>query len=726
MAPADRVRASAALRVVGAAFAFLVVLRVALRHHPPPAGELAFGAVIGLLYALVAFGLILIYRANRVINFAQAEIGTAPALLGILLIKLHHVPYLVALAIALASGLVLGFVVEVVVVRRFSRAPRLVLMVATIGVALLLAVLEFYMPDWVGEATRSRIDPRPPKTPFSGLHVTINPIRFDANSLVIVIAAALVVLGLTLWFRLTNIGVAVRASSENADRATLLGIPVRRLSTIVWMLAAALSTLGVFLRIPVVGIPIGFDLGPYVLLYALAAAVLARMESFSVALLAGVAIGVLEQSLYYFSRNPTIASALMLPILLAALLAQRRQLSRAEDTGVATWRQASEFRPVPPELRDLPEVAWGRVGVGALVAVALVVLPYVVDLEQQILASVVVISAIVVVSLVILTGWAGQISLGQWGLAGVGSLVAGGLAAHLHADFFLTLGAAGLSGAAVSLIIGLPALRIQGLYLAVTTIAFAVAVQEYLLSPSYFGRLLPSPLQRVERPLLYGHYRIDGPRAFYFLSLAVLVLALLSAAALRRSRTGRVMIAARDNARGVQSYGVSVARARITAFAISGFWAALAGGLFAYHQRGVDAASFDPSTSLVLLIIVIIGGATSLPGAMLGATYLGILKYGGLNPRLQTLASAAGVLLLLWILPGGLAQLFYGIRDGALRWVARRRDLVVPSLVADSAPSTAETMVEARPGTPPRRIAGGRVEAGEELPGPVRAGVGRE
>src|SRR5205814_5281391 len=338
---------------------------------------------------------------------------------------------------------------------------------------------------------------------------TIHPVLFDGNALFIVVVAALVVAGLTVCFRAADVGVAIRASAENADRATLLGISVNRLSSVVWILAAVLSALAVFLRIPIVGIPVGADIGPFVLLYALAAAVIARMESFSVALVAGVAIGVIEQSLYYFSRDPSVASALMLPILLVAMLLQRSQLSRALDTGLATWRQAAEFRPVPPELREVPEVAWGRVALGALALGAVVLLPYVVGLERQILGSVILIYAIVAVSLVILTGWAGQISLGQWGLSGVGALVAGALAAHLQADFFLTLLAAGAAGAVASLLIGLPALRIQGLYLAVTTLAFAIAVQVYLISPKYFSSILPSNAQPIERPRLYGHFNIN-------------------------------------------------------------------------------------------------------------------------------------------------------------------------------------------------------------------------
>jgi branched-chain amino acid transport system permease protein len=340
------------VRLVVGFGSLIVVLRVVLRHNAPPAGTIVFGGIIGLLYALVAFGLILIYRANRVINFAQAQLGAVPALLAVLLIKLHHVPYLVALPVAIGTAVVAGFLVEVLVVRRFARAPRLVLSVATIGVSLVLAVIQFYLPSWLGG--RRIVDPYPPKTPFSGLHFTIKPVIFSGDAVVILVGAVAVVIGLTLFFRLTDIGIAVRASAENADRATLLGISVKRLSTIVWMLAAALSALGVFLRIPVIGVPIGADIGPAVLLYALAAAVIARMESFTVALAAGVAIGITEQSVYFFSRDPAIAQAVMLPVLLVVMLTQRGKLSRGQDTGVSSFRQSAEFRPIPPELRRVP------------------------------------------------------------------------------------------------------------------------------------------------------------------------------------------------------------------------------------------------------------------------------------------------------------------------------------------------------------------------------------
>jgi len=691
-AAADRVRDLLGHRIWGpvikaaAAFggtyaAIALFATVVVKQRVPHNGPLVYGATLGLLYGMVSFGLILVYRANRFINIAQAQIGAASGVLGILLIKIHHWPYLAALVVALAAGALSGFVVEAVIVRRFANAPRLVLTVASIGVALLFAVLQFYMPKWLGGRL---VDPQPPRTIFSRLSFEIFPQVFTGNHILVPFVVGLVMVGLTLFFKRTDLGMAIRGSAENADRALLLGISVRRLSSYVWIIAGALSALGVFLRIPLVGIPVGADIGPSILLFGLTAAVIAKFDSFPIALVAAVILGTLEQAIYVLTRDPNVAQALLLPILLVAMLAQKGKLSRGQDTGQSSFRQASEFRPIPPELVDLPEVQWGRtlaVGVPLLLAIAL---PYIAGLEQQILGGVVLIYAIVAVSLVILTGWAGQISLGQWGFAGVGALVAGGMASHLQADFFLTLVLAGLAGAGVSLVIGLPALRIQGLYLAVTTLAFGLAVQVFLLSPLYFKRFLPTNLKPVTRPLLYGRFSTDGPRAMYYLCLGTLLLCILSATALRKSRTGRVMIAARDNERGAQSYGVSVARSRIAAFAISGFWAAVAGALYAYHQKTVETVSFSYDVNLLLLIIVVIGGVTSIPGALLGTAWIGLLRYGGFSSQFQVLGSGVGVLLLLYFLPGGLAQALYGARDSLLRYVAARRGILVPSLVADA------------------------------------------
>jgi branched-chain amino acid transport system permease protein len=289
---------------------------------------------------------------------------------------------------------------------------------------------------------------------------------------------------------------------------------------------------------------------------------------------------------------------------------------------------------------------------------------------------------IVAVSLVILTGWGGQISLGQWGIAAVGAAGAGIFSGQLHWPLPFALVAACTMGAGAAVLLGLPALRVRGLFLAVTTLAFAVVMSDVVLDDKWLGRVIPDT---IARPKIIFIDTTDE-RALYYLCVAGLLFAVFAALGMRRSRTGRVLIAMRDNERAAQTFGVSLLRTRLATFAISGAIAALAGALFAYHQQTVESLSFDPQISLLILTMVVIGGVTSLPGAMLGTVWLGFLKYGPLegSPTGQLLASGFGVTVLLLALPGGLAQVFYGARDALLRTVADRRGIHVPSLVADS------------------------------------------
>ena len=217
-----------------------------------PAGAWIRGAVIGLLTALLAVGMALVYRANRVINFAQADLGFVPTVLSVGLVVFSGLPYAFGLVVGLASSIVLGAIIELAVVRRFVRSPRLVLTVATLGITQLLAVLSLQIPKiWDETAASQRIP-----TPFDW-KLTIGSFILNANDLMAVIIAPLAMLAVGLFLSRTRLGIAVRAAAERSDRAALLGIPVGWLSTVVWMLAASLSFLALFLRAGILGVPLG-------------------------------------------------------------------------------------------------------------------------------------------------------------------------------------------------------------------------------------------------------------------------------------------------------------------------------------------------------------------------------------------------------------------------------------------------------------------------------------
>ncbi len=644
---------------------------------PAPLGVKVSGALAGGRVALIALGIALIYRANRVVNFAQGDLGAVPASLAVLLILSGGLDYYLSFFIGIAAAIVLGVLVEMLIIRRFFRAPRLILTVATIGLAQVLTGLGLYLPRLFGDTSfASRIDP-----PFDA-KFAIGQTFFNANDLIAMILIPIAFVALTIFLRRSNIGIAVRASAERADRAVTLGIPVKRLHTIVWVIASVLAYVAMFLRAGAVGLPIGSVLGPSFLLQALAAAVIGRMERFPTIALAGIGLGIVDQAMTFQPGNsPAFNDAILFVIVLVGLLVTRRPTgARVDSEQVSTWQAAREIRPIPRELAGLPEVRFGKWALGVIVAGALLALPALLPESRINLAAVIVLFGIVGLSLVVLTGWAGQVSLGQMAFVAVGAAVGGALTSRLGWDLALAALAGGAAGAAVAVVVGLPALRRRGLTLAVTTLAFALAMSSYVLNREFFDWWLPD--QRIDRPDLFGSVDIHSETRFYYVALAGLALALLVVRGLRRSRTGRVLIGIRENERAARAYGINANLTTLSAFAISGFLAAFAGVLFVHHQTGLGSQAYLPEESLKVFSMVVIGGLGSVPGALIGAFYVRGAQYF-LDAQWQFLATGVGLLLVLMILPGGVGAALYDVRDSLLRRVAQRRRLIVPSLLAD-------------------------------------------
>jgi ABC-type branched-subunit amino acid transport system permease subunit len=660
----------------------LLIVAVRVEPFPAPNGVILDGAIGGGRIALIALGIALIYRANRIVNFAQGDLGQVPATLGALLVITLSVNYFVAFATGLVAAIVLGVVVETLIIRRFFRAPRLILTVATIGLSQVLIAAGLFLAEAFGQDFQTnRL-----AAPFS-VKFQVGSTIFDGNDVIAMITIPVAFVALAAWLRLSNVGVAVRASAERADRASTLGIPVRRLHTIVWTVAAVLAFLGMWLRAGSVGLPIGTVLGPTFLLQALAAVVIGRMERFGIIAAAAVGLGILDKAITFQpGNNPAFNDAILFLIILGALFVTRRPgRGRVGAEQVSTWQAAREVRPIPRELRRLPEVVVTRWALGAAIAAFLVTLPLWLDESRINLAAVIVIFGMIGLSLVVLTGWAGQVSLGQMGFAGVGAAVGGALTDHFNADLSLGLLAGGAAGALAAIVVGYPALRRRGLTLAVSTLGFALFVSSYLLNQSLWVDYLPG--FRIDRLPVFGVFDIETETRFYFLCLIVLALLLVVVRGVRQSRTGRVLIAIRENDSAARAYGVHATRTNIACFALAGFMAAVAGVLFVHQQTGLQVGAgnlYLPQESLRVFSMVVIGGLGSVPGVLLGAAYVWGTQYF-LPGQWQFLATGTGLLVILMILPGGLGAVLYDTRDWLLRQVAERRRILVPSLVADRA-----------------------------------------
>lgn len=680
---------------------FLVVDRLAFGGNSFSVANLIQGISLGSLYGIIGVGIILIYRTSRIINFAAGAVGAVPAIVALLLDLQYHVSYLAVLPIAVVGGPALAALVDVFIMRRFDRSPRLITTVVTIGVAQSLAVLGFFIPIWMGQKATNLGSVVP--TPWStwAIHNHRGEPVLSGNQIAAFVVVVAVTAGLGAFLRYTRVGIALRASAENSDRALLLGIPVKLVATSAWALAGLLSALAIFVQAPLTGTPSDATLGFDTLLYGLAAAVVARMEKFSVALGAGLAIGIIITGSIIRFGDDSVSSAFMLLIILAALLTQRRQMARAKSAGEGSWQTVKQYRPIPNELRHLPEVQRARYGLGSLAAAFMVALPFIVGSNNISYVILLPLYGIVGVSLVILTGWAGQISLGQFGLVGVAAGVAGGLIANHNIDFFAALGLGIATGAVVAVVIGLPAVRIQGLYLAVVTLAFSYAVQGFILNSSYFiGRnILPGAGATISRPVLYGSIdlgpatAIGGQRTFYYVCVLFLAGCMACAYAFRRNRSGRILIAARDNERAAPAYAINLARTRLAAFAVSGAIAGVAGVLFAYDLGNIAPGSFGPQESIMIFLAAAVAGISSVGWTVFGVMSLEATVTFG--PRLYDAFGATwasvipllvtGPLLLasLYFYPGGSAQNGFDTRDWWLRRIAERRHILVPSLVAD-------------------------------------------
>src|SRR6266516_3271533 len=571
-----------------------LIFAVRVWPFPAPNGVILDGALGGGRIALIALGIALIYRANRVINFAQGGLGQVPATLGALLVITLSVNYFLAFATGLVAAILLGVVVETLIIRRFFRAPRLILTVATIGLSQVLIGGGLFLAQAFGQDFQTnRLDP-----PFS-VKFQVGSTIFNGNDVIAMITIPIAFIALAAWLRLSNIGVAVRGSAERADRAATLGIPVRRLHTIVWTVATVLAFLGMWLRAGAVGLPIGTVLGPTFLLQALAAVVIGRMERFGVIAAAAIALGILDKAITFQpNNNPAFNDAVLFLVILGALLVTRRPSGgRVGSDQVSTWQAAREVRPIPRELKGLPEVRFARWALLGAVAAFLVTLPLWLDESRINLAGIIVIFGIIGVSLVVLTGWAGQVSLGQMGFVGVGAAVGGAMTDHMNSDLSIGLLAGGAAGALAAIVVGYPALRRRGLTLAVSTLAFALFVSSFVLNQELFGDNGTAPLSlpgqwlpgfRIDRLPLFGRFDIETETRFYFLCLVVLGLMLIAVLGVRRSRTGRVLIAIREHDAAARSYGVNATRTQLAGFALSGFLAAVAGVLFVHQQTGLQ------------------------------------------------------------------------------------------------------------------------------------------
>lgn len=707
----------------GASLALLGALVVGLRLTlgGAPSGVYGLGLVAGVGFALHAVAVILVFRSSRLISFAQVAFGAVAGQLFALSARYAPIPrwlhlcdercagggirtfnYWMSAVLAVAIAAVLGWVIYHLAIRRFADAPRMVLTIATVFAATTVSVMAGFLPLFM-VTRRQFVDqvlsgPASPgaKLPFA-VSLRFGGVLFHSGQIATVVLGLAAIAGVQVYLRMSATGTAVRAASEEPARAETLGINVPAVTGRIWAIAAALSALAGILDAMVSGggVPGATTAAGSVLsagaaglfVAVLAAAVLARMQSIGIGVLAAVALGVGQQAVVFAKSEASLFNGSLVFVLTLALLLQRERRSRL-DEATGSWRAVSEPRPTPPELIDVPSVrrAYRAVAVGG--AAVLLGLPWMLDARQNSILTQAVVLSLVALSLMVLAGWTAQVSLGQFAISGIAAYTA----AWLHIPFPVALVVGAITGCATAVMLGIPALRLRGMHLAVTSLSLAVFVSEILLSHDHLGKYT----RDLHRPTYLGLNLESGP-TYYYVCLAVLAGAILALQGLRRSRTARALLAARDNDLAAQSFGINLLRARLTGFAVAGMLAGIAGVLYGYLQHGVSSLAFGADLSASVFVNSVAGGLSSATGAVIGQVYAALALLLPLSALTRGILTGPIELALVLMFPGGIASILFRVRDSFLRRVALREGLLVPSLLADERASRRRSRAALQP-----------------------------
>lgn len=619
---------------------------------------IALGVMTGLTYGVLAMGLVIVYRSSGVVNFAHAQIGWfAATVLGVAVTQ-WHLPYLIALVIALIVAAGIGAGTEVAVIRRLRNAPAMMSMVATLGVAqFLLAMTSVFSPDW----SQSSSFPKPPFVP----EFSIGVLRVTRPYSAMLIFTPFVLLGTTWFLRRSRYGMAILGVAANRDAARAAGISASRMSALAWALTGVLSAYVAILVVPTQPL-VTAAFGPRLLLRALTAAVVGRMTSLPMAMLGGLLIGVAEQiCLWNYPRGGPTDLVIFVAIL-GLLLFRRERRGRDDEEKGRSYRAVEAWRPLPDFVQAVPAVARIGWGVGGIaIALALFVQVLVSNADATTLISIMGF-ALVGISVGIVSGLGGDLSLGQFALAGVAAAVSYKIGDAVD-NFLIGFIGGAFGAAAMSVLIGLPALRIRGLMLAITTLGFATSSGSWLFAQSWMFGEGKAPGQAA-----IGPWILDTGKEYYFFALAVLVVGVWLARNYRAGALRRRLVALRENENGARAFAVRATWVKLQAFAFAGFIAGLGGALVGHSLTLVSPSAFPLEASITVVAMAALGGIGMLAGPILGALYLiGLPSFVSLDAA-GLAATSLGWLLLVLYFPGGLAQIIQPLRDRTVHLLARR------------------------------------------------------
>jgi ABC-type branched-subunit amino acid transport system ATPase component/branched-subunit amino acid ABC-type transport system permease component len=612
------------------------------------------GLSSGALLALFAMGLVVVYRGSAVVNFAHGAIGMVGTYVFWALSANDGWAYLPAFAAGVLACAAIGLLTHFLIMHPLRGAAPVTRMIATLG---LLTVLEQGMSHIVSPTSKIVHGALPTST------VHILGATVGADKLILFGISLVLVGALSAFYRYTKFGWATTAANENRRALAALGYSQSKLAAISWVLGTAIAGVAGILLAPTIGLQV--TQLTLLILPGLAAAVVGNLRSFSLTLVGGLAIGIIQSEISRYVSTPGWSDTAPFILILIVLLV------RGQDRGLRT--QIAE---------RMPKLGTGRIRLG-LVIPAVVAMIVIVNLNISASWMEAIVTtfgfAVILLSFVPVTGYSGQLSLAQYAFAGWGAWIAGRLYATTGTPFILVIVIAVLSAVPLGIMLGAICLRTRGIYLAIATLGLAVTLQNLIfdsasLTGGTTGTIIPNPkIFGIDIGAI-----LHGDRYAIF-CIVVFTIAAVAVANLRRGRSGRRLLATRANERAAASLGINPMIARLYAFGLSSGIAALGGILITFRNPAIVYTEFETLASIQLVAQAVVGGIGWIIGPILGA--LGQL--GGvisllLNPLGGNVTSylplAFGVLLLITITqaPDGAAELV----AGQVEWV---RDRVVPS-----------------------------------------------
>jgi branched-chain amino acid transport system permease protein len=682
---------------------------------------LILGLGLGAIYATLGAGIVVVYRGSGVINFAQG----AMAMYGVFTfdearrfgrVQLPWVDFLptkglnipvtitlsdsggvgvwYALIVALAMGALIGLMAHFLVFRPLRNAAPLGKVIGSVGVLLYLQGVAQLHFGGTGRQPKSII-PDEPLQNFLNLGSAV-----PRNTLWAAAIALLIGIGLSALFRFTRFGLATRAAAGNEKGAVLLGYSPQKLAALNWVIAAVVAAFSAIIVGPLQGslTPIGLSA---LVIGALGAALLGGLRSIMIATVAGLALGSVQSLIQFWSSKDWFPEFLragakdVIPLLVIVIVLFVRGKS-------LPLRGTLEEKRLP--LSPRPVRVWQHAVVWSIVVIALAYLfedsgsrtVFALALTTSLVA------AIIMLSMVVITGYVGQISLAQMSLAGVAAFFMARMMANGSTTSTNPFPVSGpglpwpvasvlgvIAAIVVGVVLGLPAVRIRGVQLAVVTLAFAVSLQTLYLENQSLTDLSAGAGASVRPATFFGinlsstgdKGQLDRP-TFTIFVLVVLVACAVGVANMRRNGSGRRFLAVRANERAAAAAGINVSRTKLLAFAVAAGIAGIGGVMLGFKQNDVSSANFIYGASITYLAFAYLGGITSINGAIIG----GLLAPAGMivvvsnyffaDAQIQNytpVIGGASLILTAIIHPAGIAPFFQGQMQYLGRWLLRAR-----------------------------------------------------